>query len=405
MKFRLLLFVFVILSNYVYTQNIELVLLDGSQIKGYTEYNSWSNKTSKIKVKINDQWTEYNKSNIKEINFNQLRYIRKTVEINQQNQNLQSITDVVSLKTEQKEVFLKVLVRGEINLYSYSNDREHFFVSKNEGDIVELIYLKRPNKAPYVKYIGQLNILFSDCQNPPDTKNLKFKESSIKEAVLAYNRCRGKESIYVNNHKINFNSSFFLIGGYKLSTYNITSSDFFSNFEITPDSNSNYNFGIGLETGLSPNSGKLKLYNELLFQQNSYEGFFSEEPSFVQVINHFLEVDLTYLELNNFIRYDFNSDFRKFSFFINGGVTHNFLISDNVRQFANNTFLENTTTVEFTTYEERIRSYIVSASIGIGFKYDYARAEIRYSFNSSLTNPPTTTNLNNVSILFSVSPF
>jgi hypothetical protein len=113
-------------------------------------------------------------------------------------------------------LFLLTLVKGKASLYYQKDkdDREHFYVSKDDSIFTELLlkksYIKPNDDQPLQKsyavtveiFKGQLFVLFNDC---PDIKgainNSEYSSSSLVKIVIKYNDCRHSTSEFVKKEE------------------------------------------------------------------------------------------------------------------------------------------------------------------------------------------------------------
>ncbi|MGA2823027.1 MAG: hypothetical protein ABSE72_05825 [Bacteroidales bacterium] len=101
-------------------------------------------------------------------------------------------------------LFLMTLVKGKASLYYFNdrNNREHYYVSKDDAPLVELLLKKSYIKSSeehtephgYVATVelfkGQLIALFNDCPELKEIINtLSYSIASIRSIVIRYNEC------------------------------------------------------------------------------------------------------------------------------------------------------------------------------------------------------------------------
>lgn len=126
--------------------------------------------------------------------YNHSKYVRFTGLIDQSSDNLQIIDNDRNLKLVEKTVFLKHLVEGERNLYSYNDDKiRKFFFSDSSTPITELIYKRyfadeyRSNLATNNEFRNQLAKSFEDVETGQKLKTISYKTQDLKKFFKQYN--------------------------------------------------------------------------------------------------------------------------------------------------------------------------------------------------------------------------
>ncbi len=374
-------------------QNAKIELLDGTHLEGEIDYNGWVKTPSEIKVSVQGETVVYTPFQILGFEVNGDRYVSRVVDLNTTGQNLQSLTDFTKLESIEKRVFLKALVQGNIGLYTYSDTRIHFFATKG-SDITELLRLKRLKKATLNRYVGQLNILFSDCNQPPRAENIQFSATSLKRAVVAYNECVAGNSLFIEK-KYPIQVSLYVVGGYKTSSLEIAN----QNWQLDSNSSGSPTYGLGMDVNLLRKTKKLQLYNELLLQSYKFEASYREQRLEQQYIDYFLNVDVSYVEINSLIRYNFGSDSDKLNVFANAGVNNAIQLSDSSTEYSNSFFFGEVNRMDREPLDGGIKTSRLSFSLGLGLRYKFAHAELRYGFKPKLSDFPAISNTNDLNFL------
>lgn len=381
-------------------QNIEVVLKDGTLVKGTTGHNALVKTPDQLEVTVDKETLRYTPTMVKEFSMNGDRYISQEIELNTTNQNLQSLTNFTELEWVNKEVFLKVLVLGDVSLFSYKDSRIHYIVSK-DGKFRELIRLKKSSKATLNRYVGQLNILFSDCEKLPKTDYINFNASSLKRAVIGYNECISGKSDFVEE-KAPVEVSFYLVGGYRQTSYDLTGG-LYNNYEISSENTGKITYGLGFDVNFLKRTKRLQLYNEVLLQSYGFEGFYRDQRTLEeQYIDYFLDVDVQYLEANSMLRYSFGREHDKLRIFITGGINFGFQLSDNSTEYSNTVLFDSQNRRERDPLGGEIKKSRIASLVGIGLRHKYGFVEVRYGFNPKLSDFPIVSNTNNLNILAAI---
>ena len=380
-------------------QDSEIQLSDGTSIQGFIDYKGWIKTPDVLRVTKNGVTTNYDPNEIRSFEVNGDRYISKEVELNITEQNLQNLSDFTNLESIQKHVFLKVIVYGSMGLYSYRDSRVHYFAEK-DGKFIELLRLRRRSKATINRYVGQLNILFADCDQNLKTNNIAFTSTGLKRAVIAYNKCVAGNSGYVEQ-KESLKLSFYAVGGYKLSSYELDN----PNFVFDDDSSGSFTFGAGASIGLLRNVRNLELRNEVLFQHYEFEASYRDQRLPEQYTDFFLSVDVSFVEIHSLLRYNFGNETKKIRPFINVGVNNAIQVSDNSEEYRVSYFFGDENRVDSEPLEGELKKSRIGMLLGAGLDFDFMNVEVRYGFNPKLSDFPAISRTSDLNLLMAFKVF
>lgn len=405
MKINPIFFICALLLSFsVQAQNIKVTLNDGTVTEGeIVEYSTLSKTPDRIKVLSNGKVETYDPSQVSGFELDGDKYISRVVDLNINTQDAQNLTDFSELEWVLKQVFLKVLVEGTVGLYTYHDSRLHYFATKG-NTIVELVKLKRLNKSTVNQYVGQLNILFSDCETQQNTDNIQFNTISLRRAVMEYNQCVSGGSEYVQENDP-ADISFYILGGYTITSYSISADGVFSGYQVDPESDGSFTFGVGFDVNLLRKSRKLLFYNEVLLQNYKFGGFTRNQISPEQYIDYQFNVDLDYLEITNALRYNFGAEPSKANIFGNIGINHGIQVSNTSSEYSVNVFRDTETRTEREPLGGDIANYRISFSVGLGLRYKFAMAEVRYGFSPRISTDPITTTTTPLNFLMAFKVF
>lgn len=354
---------------------------EGTVVEGFIDYQEWRTNPKEIKFKSNDAIIIYSPMDISRFNVSNEIYFAKKVVLDVTPQRLSSLKKNIKPILKEKILFLNSLVLGEINLFLYENERQHFFLELN-GKIEELIYRKKltddkMNISYNRRYVGQLKLFLNDCSLSDNLNNLEYKISQIENLIKKYNECKGGGSSFVKK-KMKTHNEFFILVGLRNSNLTITNNGSSDNVQYNPSSNTSLSIGVAFNWFFSRNRQQLSLLNELSY--NSYK-YNSDSKVFNNSNQWFtdysLNVDLSQVKLVTLIRYQFlfrNSDFDPF---INVGIGNGFLISDGSFENKKVSFY-GTETITSDEPFGGIRSHEESLVIGIGGRYKRFMGEVRY---------------------------
>ncbi|ALJ04167.1 hypothetical protein APS56_02945 [Pseudalgibacter alginicilyticus] len=183
----------------------------GVKTKCYIKNDNYSDITKNLSYKLSEKGKTQavNLKTIKEIViFNTNKFIKQKVDIGRPDEFNLNDTDY-KFKTE--EIFLKVLVEGTANLYSYKEKGiETFFFSFNGLEINQLVYkvwisensVQRENNS----YRKQLfDNLTCGTINFNTANNLKYERKNLVDFFVQFNNCKGSNIIVYNSKTKTFN--------------------------------------------------------------------------------------------------------------------------------------------------------------------------------------------------------
>ena len=376
-----------------------IVLTNGTGFSGLIKNKGWVKTPEQILFEKEGERFEYGPNELKEFYVNGDKYISRTVDINITNQNIQGLKTSTQQEIVTRHIFLRVLVEGQANLYSYRLVRTHFFTSQGNG-FLELTKLKTNSGGTVDRYVGQLKVLWKDCSEDLKIEKIRFTSSSLAKAFERYNLCVSDGSTYVVK-KNPIRKGLFLVAGYKFVDYDLSGSGFYSNFTFKDPNNGTLNFGIGFELSPLNNSDRFQIYNDLLYQPITFEAEYRDFTSNDQFVDYDLKVDVSYLILTNLVRYNFRDDLKKFTFYLNGGLTQAFLISDNSTERSNSVFFGRETMRDRQPLAGEIKTYTLSGVLGAGFRKDRLSLEARYIFKPEPSSFPNLSNAESINLLLS----
>ena len=242
-------------------------------------YKEW--KTNPKSISIIEE-NDISKQNIQlhDINeftvFNKVKFVKKTIEIDRSNQNLEQLSNNRNPEFITETILLKVIVEGETNLYYYNkgNTIKYFYDSPNLST-QQLIYklYRKDNQVIKNSYFKQqlLNSFQCDELGKKDFEKLKYSLTHLSEIFLKYNKCRN--SSYVdysqssNKGQLNIYSTF----GIRNSNLDFSNNDTSLRNKVFK-SNSEYSLGIYFEYILPFRNGRWTVFIEPTYHKYSNDG-------------------------------------------------------------------------------------------------------------------------------------
>ena len=323
----------------------------------------WLNNPNEILYKISKDSEVQNKTikSISEFGVSQIVYKRFNVEVDRSSRLLNKLDYDRNPNYKEEVLFLKQIVKGNLNLYSYVDGNfSTFFYDGKEKAITQLVYKKYYKSESIVAESNiykqeLLNNLICKSISTNNINTLRYSKKSLYNIFVKYNTCKGV--IFDKEDE-----------GKKIFGLNLKTGINFNSFKIpsrSADNPSSYEFNFGNITGF-----QIGLESEFVlpFNRNkwaviietSYNNFTSESTS----LNYLPEtVTLNYrtLEFPVGLRHSFFLD-EKSKFFINASYV---LIFD----------LDS----EFTTSRPGFEfSKGTNMTFGLGYEYHKFILEVRY---------------------------
>ena len=330
----------------------------------------WDNNPEKIEYKISLDAAPLSGSveNIKEFYIEGYsKYLRRTVKIDEAKTGISSLDKKRNPNFSTKTIFLKTLIEGKANLYSFKEKNSTFYFYALEAKKIEqLIYKKYLNKDNYIaenNYFRQQLLNNLKCKNlsKKDFEKLTYKEDKISDIINRYNSCfdlktqenstvlkKPREFIHLNIRPgLRFNS-LDVFSGIASSSRN-----FSLNHEAT--------FRIGAE-----------LEATLPFHKNKWSILF--EPTYSKLSAN-----------TNIANKNVAIDYSSFEFPF--GIRHYFFLNKTSKFFINGLFVFESTGDSSILYETGSKLTIKSISnlaFGFGFKVSKFSVEARYLSNRDI---------------------
>lgn len=323
--------------------------------------------------------------------YNSSRYIRETVKIDQSSQTLDKLSNTKEPIFAEKQLFLKVLIQGKANLYSY-DDGKLFFYNVDNSKIEQLIYKSyyfgENEVAKNEQFKQQLfNAFNGSAITINRLTNIEYKKNSLIAIFEEYNKYQNSEFINFEGKekKYSFNISI----RPRINNSSLELSDYLSNSgDISFESKINFGVGIEFEYIFPFNKNKWSLSTEPTYQSYKSEGEKNENNiSGGKLIGM---VEYTSIEIPITIR-------------------HYFFLNKNSKIFANISVILDrpiNSSVELTRVDGSNVNTIdiepaVNFSLGLGYKLnDKFSIEMRTFSNRNITSSYIPSDYKNLSLIF-----
>lgn len=384
------LFILVTLSGPLFSQNKNwqpgyVLSIEGDTLKGLLDYQDWKRNPKSISFKSKvgeekryaaDQIDQFYVKTANELYFGRIvrtdqSSLRSSDVINLLNQNI--------YKTD--TVFLKVLVKGEKNLFQFDDGkRVHFLIGEN-GNIRELEIKKQrvSQNSGYAvltinMYREQLRSVMSDCTpKNVDINRLMYGTKSFIKVFLAYHECKSSHVEYINQSNDAFKFVFGITGGAQSTNVKVSSSEGFPTL-VSDDYSTSYGpiAGLTCDIIIPKSRGAWSIANSLIYSNYSTSEV-TVLPSGLNTYTSDININFSHVKLTNLFRFKFVSN-HKFSPFINLGISNSFALKSefySIRETSG--FLNMTERIDYDT-----RNHEQGLIVGGGVVFGNWTTEIQY---------------------------
>lgn len=182
---------------------------DGEKIDCLIKNKGWADNPTEFEYKLseNDEVKSFDANSIKGFGVsNSIRYVSTTVKIDRSRTQVGKLSMSANPEFEEETLFLKVLVEGKANLYSYEDGKIKRFFYNLDGLPIEQLIFKRykvnDNKVgENNRFRQQLwNNLSCSSIERKSLQNINYTRSALVQVFVEYNSCAGsKFTTYVDN--------------------------------------------------------------------------------------------------------------------------------------------------------------------------------------------------------------
>ena len=372
----------------------------------------WKNNPSEFEYKLSED-SEINTldaSSAKEFGIdNNSKYVRALVNIERSDPNfVSSLTESSQPVFNKEELFLKVLIQGKANLYTYSADNiTKYFYSVDNSAIEQLVFIRYNASSNIIKtnqYYKQQLWLNLKCDGilMNHVNKVDYKKNDLINFFIKYNECNQSEII--NYQAKQKRGEFNVTLRPRLNNSSLTIKQEYvyynnpSSLDVNFDSKINFGFGIESEFILPFNKSKWAILIEPTYNSFQNEKTYEITRNFLPNLLVTAVIDYKSIELPIGVRhYLFLSDESKI--FINLLFTADFSL---------NSKLDYTRADGSKHGSIEINSINNNFTLGIGYKYDNKYSiEIRNHFNRDILNMNAlhTSNYNTLSLILGYTIF
>lgn len=267
-----------LISCQVYSQTTfeegYFIKIDGEKVNCLIKNKDWEKNPSNFKFKTGPGAPTHTLSIDSVAEFavvGKSKYEKHTVNIDESGTKLDELDNNRNPEYEEKTLFLKVLVDGNANLYSYNGDGKiKYFFKPENSDVVEQLIFKSflTNKNMILKnnlYRQQLKEKVNCEEIPFSTiQNLEYSKKDLVNYFTTYNQCHDSPYIVYGNDKRDlFNLT--LKTGINHSSLDINNDDVYYN-GIDIGSKTGFRLGVEAEYILPFNNNKWSVFIEPAYQ-------------------------------------------------------------------------------------------------------------------------------------------
>lgn len=328
----------------------------------------WKNNPTEFEYKLTNN-SDTQKATIKTVKefgiHNMSKYVRYSVKIDRSSDLINKMSNVKNSVFKEEELFLKVLIEGKANLYSFEDSNlKRYFYSLDNSNVEQLIFKQYINSDNQVgtnkKYKQQLwdNLKCSSFEMDK-IKKMEYKKKELVSFFEEYNKCNNQEFIkYEEKQKRDlFNLS--IRPGLNSSSLVIYNSS--SSLRRT-DYGNKMTFRIGLESEIVMGFNKNKW---AIIIEPTYQYYKAEEEPVTNLSNT-------------------NVDYKSIE--VPVGLRHYFFLNKSSKIFINGSFISEI------ILDSKVRNLDVKSDVnfamGLGYNYNNMYSvELRYQTNRDvLTN-------------------
>jgi len=251
----------------------------GGQINCLIKNIDWRYNPVEFKYKLTED-SEVKTSTIKNVSefviIGLSKYVRTNVGIDRSSEDLNDLSLNKAPVFKEEELFLKVLVEGDKNLYQYTENRfSRYFYNSDFSKIVQLVYktyeVKGSSGGVYYKYNEMFKQqLYNDvnCEQKSIKTfvNVSYQQKDLIKTFVSHNSCKGDDmkKTYNSIKKDWFNLR--LRPGVNFSSYSMNGGGYNGVVDVKFENQVNYRIGIEAEFVLPFNNNKWSVILEPTYQ-------------------------------------------------------------------------------------------------------------------------------------------
>lgn len=327
---------------------------------------------------------------IKEFGINNYsKFIRSKVNIDRSSEYYNELSIHKNPLFNEEQLFLKVLVEGETNLYFYQDKGlVRFFYKTSTSNIEQLVfksYIIEDNKIGENK--GYQRQLWQNlkCQSisMKNVENVDYKKNDLVNFFMKYNECNNSNLTNYESKKQKKLFNFNIKAGLNNSTLDLKYGNNNASQDFDTQSELEIRLGIEAEFILPFNKNKWAILLEPTYQQLKFN-----KTAYGQIV----KVDYSSIELPV-------------------GIRHYFFLNNSSKIFVNALYVIDFTSSSKVDFENQRNVEIKGSNyfaVGVGYNYNAKyTVEMRYGFNRDILeeNPLWVSDYNTLSLILGYTIF
>lgn len=305
-----------------------------------------------------------------------LKYLRTTVEIDRSSKKTEELSNKSEPIFKEEQLFLKVIIEGNANLYSYQDGMLiRYFYSIDGAEIQQLVYKKYKSGVLINENIHFKKQLANDlnCSNLESSliDKIQYKRKSLSKYFVDYHNCSSADFVSFNENKRRDKFNITLRPRIKNASLSVSNSSSL-NGDIDFPNKSIYGLGIEVEFILPFNRNKWAL----IMEPSVFQKYLNEKATELALIS-----GGDFITLANYSSIEIPVSLRYYMFL--SKKTKTFLNASYVLAYSSNSYLE----YNFTE-NGRVRTIDMEPkpnfAFGFGIKHSRLSVELRYNTSRNL---------------------
>lgn len=170
---------------------------EGKRIESFIKNNDWKNNPKEFEYKLaeNSETLTATIENIQEFSVDYLKFKRFAVKIDRSGEGFNDLSKTKDPEFIEETLFLKSLIEGKANLYSYEEGKlSRFFFNVDDAEVTQLIHKSYQASAGKIgkndRYKQQLAI-YLQCESlgMKEVKSIEYKKDALIKYFVKYNKC------------------------------------------------------------------------------------------------------------------------------------------------------------------------------------------------------------------------
>ncbi|WP_281232148.1 outer membrane beta-barrel protein [Flavobacterium gelatinilyticum] len=363
---------------------------DGKRTECFIKNLGWKNNPTDFKYKTDPNEKDFQTENIKNIQefgvTNESTFIRFKINIDRSSNDLRKMLTHKEPVWSNETIFLKVLVKGDAILYSYSDEniKRYFYETKTTPieQLINVKYITADNNEGAEKVVESNDYktqLFknvkSESISEKDIAKLAYKKTDLVKYFNKFNNIDNTspaQGIEEKTAKDAFHIK--ITPGFSLVS--LSASDINRNFNVKFENKTVFKIGIEAEYVLPYNKNKWSIFINPVYQKYDNEKTYSVPTGFVSFPDLIYTADVKYSAVQ-----------------IPIGLRHYMFLNHKSKLFINAAYIVDLGSKSTITYTETARNIITEfksdtgSNLAFGFGYSFKNklsAEIRLNTKKQL---------------------